>query len=99
MVYARNIKFEVHPEKTKEFNTFFNSDILPLLKKQEGFREEMLLFRENKGMGISLWNTRENIEKYNTTVYPEISKKLTPFLTGQPTVEVYELTTGTLNLN
>lgn len=99
MMYARNVRFEIQPGKVKDFNTTFNNDILPILKKQDGFRDEMLLVRETKGMGISLWNTREQIEKYQTTVYPEISKKLTPFLTGQPTIEVFELTSGTIHQN
>ena len=99
MIYARNIKFEILDGKDKEFTTLFNNEILPLLKKQEGFREEMVMVKEHVGVGISLWNSKESLEKYNTTVYPDVAKKLTPVLKGQPMIDVYHVTGGTINMN
>ena len=99
MIFARRVSFDILPGKDTEFKSVLNNEILPLLKKQDGFRDEMVLLKENHGMGISLWRTRENINTYNTTVYPEVAKKLTPYLKSQPMVEVYEVTHGTINLN
>ena len=99
MVFARRVSFDIVPGKDSEFKTVLNNEILPLLKKQDGFRDEMVLLKENHGMSISLWKSRENINAYNTAVYPEIAKKLAPYFKAQPTVEVYEVTHGTINLN
>lgn len=99
MVFARRVTFDITPGKDQEFRTLFNNEILPLLKKQDGFRDEMVLVKENHGMGISLWKSRENINAYHTTVYPEVARKLTPVLKGEPTVEVYEVASATINLN
>ncbi|GEM_PF-7129872 len=59
----------------------------------------MVLVKDHSGMGISLWKTRENINTYNITAYPEVAKKLTPFLKTPPTVELYEVASATINLN
>jgi quinol monooxygenase YgiN len=96
MKFARNVQFEIKNGKENEFNRIFKDEILPMLRKQNGFKEELTLVHENKAMGISLWDNKTSAETYRTNTYPEIVKKLTPFIEGTPRVETYDVGLTTL---
>jgi heme-degrading monooxygenase HmoA len=96
MSIARNVHFSIRSGKDQEFTKLFRSEILPLLKKQEGFREELALVNGSHAMGISVWENLQSAEKYQSAVYPEILKRLTPVIEGQPKVEMYEVAATTV---
>ncbi|CAN5345611.1 hypothetical protein BH18GEM1_BH18GEM1_11710 [soil metagenome] len=96
--YTRNVRFEIKPGKGQEFKTTFDKDIMPLMKKQAGFRGELALVNEdNRGIGISLWDSREHAEEYRTNTYPKVLETLKPVLEGTPSVEIYEVAGTTLS--
>ena len=91
MNFARNVHFTVKNNKVDEFNRLMNGEVLPLLKAQKGFCQEVtLLGKNNTGMSVSVWDDRACAETYNTKTYPEVLKKLNPVLDGTPRVETYE---------
>ena len=90
MRYARNVHFRIKVGKEQEFNSLFEKEVLPMLRKQEGFQEEVTLFNKQNALGISLWNDRKSAETYQTATYPQVLAKLNPFIEGTPTVETYE---------
>ena len=91
MNFARHIHFTVRNNKVDEFNRLMKSEVLPLLKTQKGFCQEVtLLGKNNTGMSVSVWDDRACAETYNTKTYPEVLKKLNPVLDGTPRVETFE---------
>jgi quinol monooxygenase YgiN len=92
MKIARNVQFKLKPGKADEFNRIFTSDVLPLLKKQHGFNEELTLVSADRGLGISVWNDRPSADAYTTHVYPQVLAKLNPMLDGTPIVDTYDVT-------
>jgi len=90
MSFARNVHFTVRNGKVDEFNRLMNTEILPLLKNEKGFRQDLTLLGSNTGMSISVWDDRACAETYNTKTYPEVLKKLNPILEGTPRVDTYE---------
>ena len=36
MRFTRNVEFEIKPGKANEFKTKFDSEVVPMLKKQDG---------------------------------------------------------------
>jgi quinol monooxygenase YgiN len=90
MRYARNVHFQIKNGKEQEFNGLFEKEVLPMLRKQEGFQEEVTLVSPKGAHAISLWDTRKNAETYQTATYPQVLAKLTPVIEGTPTVETYE---------
>jgi quinol monooxygenase YgiN len=91
MRYARNVHFEIKPGKTDEFTTLLNSEVMPLLKKQQGFRHELALVNGRHALGISLWDDQKSAESYAAATYPEILRKLNPVIDGTPKVETYDV--------
>jgi len=91
MKLARNVHFQIKNGKEKEFTTLFGNEVIPLLKKQPGFREEMTLLNINGSLGISVWDDRKSAEAFHTSAYPGILKTLVSVIEGSPTVETYEV--------
>jgi len=90
MSFARNVHFTVKNGKVDEFNRLMHTEVLPLLKKEKGFRQDLTVLGSNTGMSISVWDDRACAETYNTKTYPEVLKKLNPVLEGTPRVDTYD---------
>jgi hypothetical protein len=84
---------------TSEFNRAIENEILPLLRKQPGFRDEITFVapERSEAVGISIWETKENCETYNRTGYPEVLKIVSKFVEGTPEVKTFELSNSTLH--
>jgi len=90
MKFARNVHFQIKNGKETEFNTLFEKEVVPMLRKQDGFQEEVTMVNPKGANFISLWDNRKNAETYETATYPRILEKLKAFLDGIPKVETYE---------
>jgi len=82
-----------------EFNRVIENEILPLLRKQTGFRDEITFVapERSEAVAISIWETKENCENYNRTGYPEVLKIVSKFVEGTSKVDTFELTSSTLH--
>ncbi len=94
MKFARNVSFKVKSGKEQEFADLFEREVLPVLRKQEGFQEEVTLVSPKGVHAISLWDNRKNAETYQTETYPQVLAKLNTVIEGTPTVETYETATS-----
>ena len=90
MKFARNVQFRIKVGKEQEFAGLFEKDVLPMLRKQSGFLEEVTLVNPKGVHAISLWDNRQSADAYQTGTYPEVLSKLTTVIDGTPTVETYE---------
>jgi quinol monooxygenase YgiN len=90
MQFARNVHFQVKSGKETELNSLFEKEVLPILRKQKGFQEEVTLVNPKGAHFISLWDNRQNADAYNTAAYPQVLAKLSPVIDGTPKVETYE---------
>ena len=94
MRFARNVHFQIKSGKEQEFASLFEKDVLPMLRKQSGFLEEVTLVNPKGAHSISLWDNRQNADTYQTATYPQVLAKLTPVIEGTPTIETYENATS-----
>jgi len=88
------IEGRVKPGKKSEFITTWNREILPTLKKQPGFVDEILLFSTTEpeaGAGISLFKTREDAERYHREVFGRMAGTVQHLMTGPPTVRQFNV--------
>jgi len=90
MKFARNVQFKIKGGKETEFKNLFEKEVVPILRKQNGFLEEVTLINPKAANCISLWDDAKNAETYKTATYPQVLAKLTPFIEGTPNVETYE---------
>ena len=87
---ARSVRFELAADKNEAFKTLFRNEILPVLKKQDGFKDELLLVQDQHVLAISVWNDMDSARKYESNTYPRLDKALRPVMSGTPTVETFK---------
>jgi hypothetical protein len=77
----------------------FENQILPLLQKQKGFKEEITLSNPGSqdAVSVSLWENKSNADDYNTRVYPEVLKTLAKSIDGTPRVQTFETVISTFH--
>jgi len=84
---------------TKAFTDSIEKEIIPLLRKQKGFQDEITFVVPGgtEAVGISLWDQKENAEAYGRGTYSEVQKVLGKVLEGTPRVQSYEVGNSTLH--
>ena len=98
-MFARNVSLRLKPNTLSEFTRIFDKEVLPMLQKQSGFRDE-ILFAVPGGLdvvAISLWDTKDYAEAYNTAGYTEVLKILDKVLDGTPKVQVSDVISSTIH--
>ncbi len=98
-MFARRVLLNLKPNSVAEFTNKMEKQIIPLLRKQKGFQDEIAFVApgETRAFGISLWENKENAETYNRGTYPEVAKILAGVVEGTPQVETYEVTNSTFH--
>ena len=87
---ARSVRFDIAKDRNEEFLKLFKTEVLPVLKKQDGFKDELLLVNDQHVLAISVWNNADAARKYETATYPQVDKALRPVMTGTPTIETFD---------
>jgi len=96
-MYTRNVSMKLKANSAPEFTRTLEKEILPLLRKQKGFQDEISFVapERNEAVAISFWDKKENAEAYNREKYPEVLKALSKVVEGTPRVETFEVANST----
>ena len=92
-MFTRNVTLRLKANSAPEFTRLNESNIVPILRKQKGFRDEITFIAPERleVMAITLWDTKEDAEAYNRTGYPEVLNTISKVVEGTPKVETFEL--------
>jgi hypothetical protein len=98
-MYARIVNMKLKTDAGSQFTRTFESDVIPVLRKQKGFRDEISLLASERSevTGISFWNERENAEEYQRALYPGVLKSLSKVIEGTPEVRTFEVSNSTFH--
>jgi hypothetical protein len=98
-MFARNVSFRLKSNMLSDYTRTFENEILPLLRKQTGFKDEITLSNPGSldAIAISLWESKANAEAYNTNAYPEVLKTFARLIDGTPKVQTFEAVTSTFH--
>ena len=98
-MFARRVYMHLKPNSVAEFTQRMEKNIVPLLRKQKGFRDELTFVGQGgtEAFGISLWDRGEDAEAYNRGTYPEVTKILATVVDGAPQVETYDVANSTFH--
>jgi heme-degrading monooxygenase HmoA len=96
-MYTRNVSMKLKTNSVQEFTRTLEKEIIPVLRKQKGFKDEITLVAQerNEAVAISFWDKKEDAESYNREKYPEILKTLSKVVEGTPRVESFEVANST----
>ena len=98
-MYARNVSFRLKSNMQSDYTRTFENQILPLLRKQKGFKDEITLSNPGSqdAVAISLWENKKNADDYNTNIYPEVMKTLAKVIDGTPRVHTFDTVISTFH--
>ncbi len=98
-MFARILTLNLKPNHVADLKSTLDKQVIPMLRKQEGFRDEITFVSPNgtEGLAISLWDRKENAEKYNRETYPEVQKTFANLVEGTPQVKTYEVANSTFH--
>jgi hypothetical protein len=98
-MYARNVSISLKPNTATEFTQMLEKDILPILRKQSGFQDEITLLAANgkDAIAISFWDRKESADAYSRDAYALVLKGLAKVVDGTPAVHAYEVANSTFH--
>jgi heme-degrading monooxygenase HmoA len=93
-MFTRTIEMNLKPETKPAFFTRFKAEVLPILKKSQGFFDIVVIENEtepNKILSICFWETKKNAEDYEKERYPKVKAIAETFFATPPGVKYYKL--------
>lgn len=97
-MYTRVVELTTKSGKARELCNTVDEKVMPILKKQTGFVDEMVLVSNtepNRVLGISVWNSQEDAERYHREQFPKISEILSHLIESDPVVRTFEVHAST----
>ncbi len=99
-MFTRVVELTAKPGKNKQLSDTINEKVLPILKKQKGFVDETVLVSDkddNRVLGLSFWNTREDAEQYHRAEYQKVHEMVRHLLDGEPVIRTFDVHTSTIH--
>jgi len=98
-MYARQVSVELNRDSREKFTQVLESEILPLLRKQKGFKDEISFVNPegNDAFAISFWEDEESAKAYSHGPYTEVTKFLSKLVQGSPRVRTFEVANSTFH--
>ena len=98
-MYARRVSLHLKPDSRAEFAQKLEVDIIPMLRKQTGFLDEITFVDATgkQAFGVSLWDNKEHADAYNRGAYVDVTKMLSKLLDGTAQVDTYEVSNSTFH--
>ena len=96
-MFARRVSLNLKPDTKAEFTRQLEDEIIPMLRKQKGFQDEITFVVPSgkEAFAISLWDNKDSAETYSRGAYLEVTKLLSKVVDGTPQVETYEVANST----
>src|ERR1700694_3403322 len=97
-MFARNVSMNLKPNTLTEFLKTMENEIVPLLRKQKGFQDEITLSVRGgrEVVAISFWDQNKSAQEYHLSGYPQVLKILEKFLDGTPHIRTFDVVGSTL---
>ncbi len=97
-MFVRNVSINMKPNSVTEFSKIIENQIVPMLRKQPGFRDEVAFVNDNAThvTVISVWESKEQADAFQATGYAEALKSVASLIDGTPKVRTSSVINSTL---
>ncbi|MGH7797579.1 MAG: antibiotic biosynthesis monooxygenase [Candidatus Binatia bacterium] len=92
-MYTWNVTLKLRPGGAPEFRRLLEQKIIPLLRTQKGFQDEITLVaaERNEALIISFWDNQENADDYNHVAYLDVLRTISKVVEDMPIMETFEV--------
>jgi quinol monooxygenase YgiN len=96
-MFARSVAFQLKPGRAADFTQLLDQEIIPTLRKQKGFLDEIALVSLGGAnvLAISVWNLKEDAETYARGAFQGVLKSMAQVIEGIPQVQTYDVANST----
>ena len=95
-MFTRLVELTSKPGKGKELSNAINEKGVPILKRQSGFVDEIILNSDaepDRVLALSFWKTKEDAERYHREQYRNIQESLRHLLQAEPDIRTFDVHT------
>jgi hypothetical protein len=98
-MFARKVSLQLKPNSVAEFTRAIENDVIPLLRKQPGFQDEIAFIVPGgtEALSVSLWDHKAQADTYHRGIYPAVLRALANVVEGTPQVHTYEVSNSTFH--
>jgi hypothetical protein len=98
-MFVRRVTALLKPNSISKFSLLMEKEVIPLLRKQVGFQDELTFFSPSEDVvtAISLWDKASNAEIYSKVAYLAVLKELAALIEETPKVDTYEVVNSTFH--
>jgi Antibiotic biosynthesis monooxygenase len=96
-MFARKVSVRLRPDAAGRFLEKMEKQIIPLLRKQKGFLDELTLISQTgkEIYAYSFWESSEDAERYDRTAFREVTNLLTDVIDGAVRIHTYMVANST----
>src|SRR5437879_2302683 len=97
-MFTRVVEMTSKSGKSQELANTINEKAVPILKKQRGFVDEIVLVSSgdpDRVLALSFWNKKEDAEEYQREQYQKIHDSVRHLLETEPEVRTFDVHTST----
>ena len=97
-MFTRVVEMTSKSGKVQELANAINEKAIPILKKQHGFVDEIVLVSSgdpNRVLALSFWNKKEDAEEYQRERYQEIHDTVRHLLETEPEIRTFDVHAST----
>lgn len=98
-MFTRVVEVTSKTGKARDLTRTVNDKVLPILKNQPGFLDEITLVSDedpNRILAISFWKSREHAENYHREHFKTVTDTISNLLEGTPQVRTFEVENSTI---
>jgi heme-degrading monooxygenase HmoA len=98
-MFARKVSIRLQADAAGAFIQKMEDEIIPLLRKQKGFLDELTLMSQSgkEVYAYSFWETSEDAERYDRTAFREVTDRLAGLVEGALRIHTYMVANSTFH--
>jgi heme-degrading monooxygenase HmoA len=99
-MFTRIVEVTTKNGRAKELCRTIQEKVLPILKNQNGFVDEITLVSTNdpnRVVALSFWKTRDDAQHYHNQQFSNITSLIQNHIEGTPEVQTYDLENSTVH--
>jgi heme-degrading monooxygenase HmoA len=99
-MFTRVVEIKCKSGKSNELCTAAVEKVLPILRKQQGFQDEIVLVSTTNPdhvLTMSFWNRREDAERYQREQFSRMTEMVRQFCEQDPQVATYDVNTSSIH--
>jgi heme-degrading monooxygenase HmoA len=98
-MFARKVSVRLKADTAGAFIQKMEGEIIPLLRKQKGFLDEVTLISQSgkEIYAYSFWESSEDAERYDRTSFQEVTDLLSGLIEGAVRIHTYMVANSTFH--